>query len=754
MSPDLAEDSTELDALIADAFQSTCEAPADLVVVPDNSPCDSEFVDKAGVVELPANSLEKAPQNAPVCESDHASVYDKKGHPDPLNHRDEHQASSSDPAGTHAFELVDSGSPQDDISQEQYDRALFEARRQVLSDSTLHLPWETGVFASIFGDEPVKIPGPSDSAVNPSFPSDIDTFQSVVSSGKDPRLVMKRSLDVPIHTTVMSTLRDVDALQQQNDLWEAAISKWQLVFRLVGFVGRIGERMKLLSLDKGTMETERSIIRDVLGIKSPRTASKRADSLRKFFTWCNSKQCAVWPVQVSRVLLYLSGDGGTNPAATTGLALIEAFRFAKYVMDIDVGEDILGDSQLRGRINRLLVEKAEYKQARPLLCSEVALMERFVCTSEDSGDVYMVGCCLFALFSRSRWSDLRYLDALAEDRTMIDGQPFGFIESSTAIHKTSTSADRKTRHMPLVCPLLGVTGLDWTVHWISSMAAVGLVFSQKPLGALCRVITGDQTVGIRSCTSTEITKFLNAFFQTDTTNYITSHSLKETTLCWSARYGIDENSRLLLGHHELSGGRSLATYSRDMLSRPLQKYTAMLLNIRKDYFRPDLTRSGWMSSKKQDEESLFEGDNPDDLDMPVGGPSPFIAELSGSAKGEAAASHEPSDGSDVESASSTSSSTNSDRAPEESLNEKFALAMPPEVKGPLIQNNKSKVLHRFGENESITRCGIIVNEKFSVLPNGASLRWARCGRCFRGEVISNAGQAAEVLDILKSRRAE
>lgn len=304
------------------------------------------------------------------------------------------------------------------MSQDQYDKALFQARRSIVSDSDLRLPWETGVFASIFSDQSVDVPGPVNTFLQPSFASDFQQFQTIVSSRVDPRMQLKRTMDDSIHTQVLSTLRDVDAKQIESDLWETAISKWQMIFQLVGHPGPNGERLKMASLEQDPKTLERAIIRDVLGVKSPRTASKRADSLRKFFNWCQTKKCAIWPIYANRVLTYLSGDFGNTPASTTGLALLEAFRFCKHVMGIDVGEDVLGDPQLKGRINLLLVEKSNYTPARPLLCSEVAMMERFVCNGEDLADVYLVGCCLFAIFSRCRWSDLRFLDKLVSNHQM------------------------------------------------------------------------------------------------------------------------------------------------------------------------------------------------------------------------------------------------------------------------------------------------------------------------------------------------
>ena len=57
---------------------------------------------------------------------------------------------------------------------------------------------------------------------------------------------------------------------------------------------------------------------------------------------------------------------------------------------------------------------------------------------------------------------------------------------------------------------------------------------------------------------------------------------------------MDEPARTLLGHHELQGARSMAVYSRDMLTRPLQLYCSMLKNIRGDHFRPDESRTSRM----------------------------------------------------------------------------------------------------------------------------------------------------------------
>ena len=102
----------------------------------------------------------------------------------------------------------------------------------------------------------------------------------------------------------------------------------------------------------------------------------------------------------------------------------------------------------------------------------------------------------------------------------------------------------------------------------------------------------DGVLSKRSLTTEEVTDFVNAVLELKGSSMITSHSFKSTTLIWAARYSMEEPLRCLLGHHEVPG-RSMATYSRDLLARPLAEYQGMLRNIRLNNFKPDLSRSGW-----------------------------------------------------------------------------------------------------------------------------------------------------------------
>ena len=46
------------------------------------------------------------------------------------------------------------------IPQDVYDRALFDAQQSISQDVSLQLPWESGVFGAIFGNDLFSLPSP------------------------------------------------------------------------------------------------------------------------------------------------------------------------------------------------------------------------------------------------------------------------------------------------------------------------------------------------------------------------------------------------------------------------------------------------------------------------------------------------------------------------------------------------------------------------------------------------------------------
>ena len=68
--------------------------------------------------------------------------------------------------------------------------------------------------------------------------------------------------------------------------------KWLQVFEVLGFPGTLGFSL-LAEQAHGAAGAQSDALRDALGIKSPRTAIKRAQTLLRYFAWIQT-QSAEW----------------------------------------------------------------------------------------------------------------------------------------------------------------------------------------------------------------------------------------------------------------------------------------------------------------------------------------------------------------------------------------------------------------------------------------------------------------------------
>ena len=649
------------------------------------------------------------------------------------------------------------------ISTADYNRALFEARMSLVGDAGFKLPWETGIMGRIFGDsEDDLFPSILPSAPVDYF-SDIHPAADSAETGRDlgdvvtAKQLVSSELPVPFFSKAIRVLPDRDLHAELTVLWHSALLKWQQVFEIMCYPGPIGSALFAEQLST-EIHTDSVVLRDSLGIKSPRTAIKRAQTLLRFMSWMQSEfnDCLQW--DRNRVLQYLNN---ANSSATKGTTLMEAFRFAKYVMQLPIPDELLGDPQVRGKAQRMLAAKESYSPARPLRAAELAALERAMETDLDVRDVYMLGAAIFAVLSRSRWSDLKHVHQFWVEREWYNGQLYGFVEARTQCHKTATTLVKKKLFMPLVAPLLGVTDVDWSKYWMVAMDKLGADTSTEPFGAVCRAPGHGGGLCRRSVTTQEIGVFLNGFLNTPKESQVSSHSLKHTTLSWCSSYGLDEPSRTLLGHHELEGSKALTVYSRDMLTRPLQQYCAMLANIRCDHFRPDESRtsrlvdlmkiadnakasnlgSGVLGSAVAAVPNVGAGNQGDGDDSECVPTTPLDKDV-----GQPAVQL-PSDGesSDIQSTGSSSSS--------DSSNEAEAEAPASDIPGPIWRNRRSAVVHKCSSINKQTACGRLVDDAhFELLMDGCSTLSARCSRCFRGEVVSSVDGLVKALDHAKVKR--
>ena len=77
--------------------------------------------------------------------------------------------------------------------------------------------------------------------------------------------------------------------------------------------------------------------------------------------------------------------------------------------------------------------------------------------------------------------------------------------------------------------------------------------------------------------------------------------------------------------------------------------------------------------------------------------------------------------------------------------------IPMAVPGNLIQNNKSKMLHKASDDKWKTLCGLTVGNS-THLPRGSRFKWPLCSRCFKEGVDPKDAGLVSALDAAKRRR--
>ena len=486
----------------------------------------------------------------------------------------------SEPASSHGRPAAASASEAD------INRMLFEAQVSAIPDALPMLPWETGLFKNIFQDNmgvdvPVfKMPVPlavPETIRPPPVPATTNR------SGKRVHACL-------FHSCNAKHREDSEATEEE--LWNIALSKWRTIFALTNHQGQVGS-MLVDSFWAGDNKSREEIIRDVMGLKAPRTAYKRANDLLRCFQFHVDKLDCAWPWDTKSVASYLKTLEGSKGEASATLGLFQAMRFAFHVLDIPLDVSLLSDRRMQGRAKRLVADSGPLKQAEALTVQQVIQVERkMVDSSTCDQDRFLIGGLLFTLFSRSRWSDHKHLDFLVFD---LDERREGFIEAQTFHHKTRNTRKASKRAMPLVCPAVSLAGVDWIGAWFRAGLNLGFEWEARPLGAL--VLAPCETgLTKRRCTSSEATRLLRDLLDLDDASGVSSHTLKATTLTWCGKRGLSEAECLLLGHH-VTGSKSRAVYSRELLSAPLRAYTALIREICDGDFRPDASRSGWLSER-------------------------------------------------------------------------------------------------------------------------------------------------------------
>ena len=582
-------------------------------------------------------------------------------------------------------------------------------------DDGLKLPWEVGVMASIFSDEPL-IPVPQLPKLNHQIGSsrwrpDADE------RGQEERPV-KRARTLP------STLRMYErAISFRNTLSDREIddTKWNRALEKLYalMISCPGTEPSGITFKEGQMAINLRQIRILCGSRSPNTVSKRANSLVKFCLWHRGffyrKQPIPFDHQHIAEYVWEKHQDGVSYSAL--MSFIESVNFAVHVLGLPVKspDEPLVNAFTKGVLDEKSLQRPQRKQARPLKVSEVLFLESLLGDKTvDLFDRYAAGAFLFALYARCRWSDLRKVQDCEFDIGTSESGVVGYLSFQTFSHKTASQVAKHGLPLPLIAPVWGLSGPPWALTWRKVAETAQLELGETFRGPVLPAPNASGSWTNRSATSREATNWLLELLRghsQDLTN-VSSHSLKATTLSWLAKAGSDPHHRTILGHHSSRKG-SLEVYSRDLLAAPLRTLEDILRQIRVGSLHPDLTRSGHIQPPSK----------PD-------------------CREEQPQANEKRDDRSSSSSSSTTSSSSSDEASgEESCPEEKWPALgdaDPEVRQSkwddftMYQHRLSKIVHAEADSETrVFKCGLKSTPDHEIVQSTSFLENRKCKRCLR-----------------------
>ena len=387
--------------------------------------------------------------------------------------------------------------------QMQSSTGLYLSKQGKLKDEHCRgSPEKNGVFKDIFSMQMTTgiLPEPETPGVphlNPFVQA--EPLKDVRKRGLSP------DRDLPVYARCIRALSDKDYHDTVEVEWTRALALWLTLIEGSNMESDVGGYVKLhlLAGNNGlAMET----IRDACGVRSQKTVLKRARDLGRYAQWEHGNKRSWWPVYEPNVLQYLRDANKKQQSKSTGKDLLSAFRFFKFILGAHFEMSVFSTVTI-GLSKRVLSQRAERKQARPLTVAEVQRLEELVETAPTLLDRYFVGCLLFALYARC-WSDLRYVENLEFDILARSHDVYGFVESRTRIHKTGGHEERRAMAMPLVAPLVGISTSAWGCKWKEAMEAIAFDFTKQPLGPICKAVHSSGDFGKRSLTS-EVKRLAN-----------------------------------------------------------------------------------------------------------------------------------------------------------------------------------------------------------------------------------------------------
>ena len=443
---------------------------------------------------------------------------------------------------------------------------------------SLLFPWEQGPMAAVFDFD--RDPLPQCPGLAEMMP--VDNVSNSDSLGSQLKSFALPEDAKYLHA--VKSIQDMSYFDSKSQQLELACSQWLRILSVAWSASGIGPQLVGALQKDSTGREACEILKACFGVKSPSTLLKRAGSFKKFFSWfekspaCQELGGFPLPLDESTIWEYflslkqqraVVGKGYTIPSS-----FLEAVRFAKFTLDLQGTDSILGSRRLLGFSALERQAKGPTLQAPALSPEHIRRLHEVLRSASNAVDKLGAGCFLICLYGRARWSDMRYINHVVIE----SDESLTFY---TTEHKTASVGLRREQYLPIVVPWNGICSDDWVRTWLEVYSQVGLDITKRPLGPLLPAPRADASFCARPLSTSEAATWLRALLQgTTDSEAFRSHSLKATLLNWCARAGFDKETRSVLGHHCSAISGSEVVYSRQLQVRALRKLALILRRVR------------------------------------------------------------------------------------------------------------------------------------------------------------------------------
>ena len=339
----------------------------------------------------------------------------------------------------------------------------------------------------------------------------------------------------------------------------------------------------------------RGDLKDVFAMKASSTLHSRIGPVLRFIKHCQDTGLAPFPLDESKLYGFLKGYC-SKQAPTFGKSFLGSIAFMQHILEAKLDDHVFS-TRVSGAASLMFLDKRKLQQKPPLTVQHVKALEGIL--FGEGGlppcDQYAAGCFLFALYARARFSDMQASGDLVSDVVDTSDGPIGYLEASVTRTKTAYNLERKTRFLAMCAGIQGLSQDSWALRWLEVAKEHGPEWGPgRPL--LPSPVEGGGWQ--ESPVSVEVgARWLRNLLhrsgqEASSVRALGTHSLKATCLSWAAKWGVDRETRLIMGYHSSSRSKSDVVYGRDNVAPALRVLDTIIASVAVAKFLPDATRSG------------------------------------------------------------------------------------------------------------------------------------------------------------------